>query len=66
MSKHQALKMYEGIEAFLARGSRWKTEVIFTIRSLYPPGTIPQDPMDRRVGEPQGLYLRSPSHYWPM
>jgi hypothetical protein len=57
LTKHHAMKMYwvRGGTAprILDLGARWRWMVSFTPRPLYSQGKSSQNPLDRRVGEPQ-------------
>jgi hypothetical protein len=56
------MKAYWRVEVqlhlFFDLGTRWKWEVSFTPRSLYPQGKNPWYPLDRRLGGP---HIRSES-----
>jgi hypothetical protein len=50
--------MYDGVDiiyAILNLGIRWRRVVSFTTQLLYPRGKSLRNPLDRRMGGPQGL-----------
>jgi hypothetical protein len=58
LTKHHAMKTYWGSGGLAPRildlGTRWRRDVSFSHRPLYPQGKNPLYPLERKLDGPQG------------